>query len=262
MRLTYSTGPEFSSPIDGLSISIQLTVEQGTISQQFLIFNSSHADKEVQYALQAEGSTVTTLHVEGDRWEMNGDFDGSASKPQITRDANGFFVLEEDKTVLQHDDTTTRNVTRSEAVMAVFHNGVRISSENIISMPVKDENWARRGTAINNLPFNQKTRNVLCVPAQGIQELVVQYKLRPHHDHKLPRLDYLDVGTFLYGDQDKDWDCKNDKKIDKGFNAIFGRHLEHILCLCLIKNIPSSKSGPRVPFDTSLAAGSTPVGDL
>jgi len=99
--------------LDGLTISIQFAVEQRTISQQFLLLNPSNEEKEVQYALQAVGSTVTTLHVEDDRWERNGEFDWSTTKPQIFRNLNGCFTLEESDAVLQRDGTTTENRTRN-----------------------------------------------------------------------------------------------------------------------------------------------------
>lgn len=259
-RLEWVNGrwPRISYELDGLRISIQFTVEQGAISQQFLIRNPSNEKKEVQYALQAVGSTVTTLHVEDDRWERNGEFDWSASKPQIIRGLNDSFTLEENKTILQQDGTTAENSTRSKAVLAIFHNAIPIRSENIVLIPVEDENMAYRGTGMKNIPLSQESLDMLCVPPHGVQELVVQYKLRPHHNKDMLSLRYHDVGTFLHNDQHGSCGFEDDIE----FNTIFRRKLEHILCLCLVKNLSNSKGGPRIPFDTTFASGSTPAGDL
>jgi len=131
--------------------------------------------------------------------------------------------------------------------MAIFHNGIRISSENVVLIPVEDENPARRG--MKNLPLSQESFNTLYVPPYGVQELILQYKLRPHRNKKMSCLSYLDVGTFLHNDQPGSCDSERDIR----------RNPEHILCLCLVKNVPDSKSGPRIPFDTTFASGSTPV---
>jgi len=178
---------------------------------------------------------VTTLHVEDDRWERNGEFDWLTTKPQIFRNLNGSFTLEESEAVLQRDGTTTENSTRSEAVMAIFHNGIRISSENIVLIPVEDESPARRG--MKNLPLSQESFDMLYVPPYGVQELILQYKLRPHRNKEMSYLSYLDVGTFLHNDQPGS--CGFGRDIE--FNTIFRRNLEHILCLCLVKNVPDSK---------------------
>lgn len=199
---------------------------------------------------------MTTLHVEHDRWERNGEFGWSTTKPQIFRNSHGSFTLEESETVLQEDGTTTENSTRSEAIMTIFHNGIRISSENIVLIPVEDENPTRR--RMKNPPLSHGSFNMLHVPPRGVQELTLQYKLRPHGNKKMSYLSYLDVGTFLHNDQP----CSCGFERDIEFNTIFRRNLEHILCLCLIKNVPDSKSGPRIPFDNTFASGSTPAGDL
>ena len=250
--------PHVSYELEDFRVSVQFTVEQGVISQQFLIKNTSNTEKHIRYALQAEGSTVTTLHVEDDRWEMNEDFDWSAPKPQVVSDLKGYFTLGENKGVLHQDHTTTDDDMRSEAILTVFHNGVRISSEDIVLIPVEHETLPSRGKGMNDLLTNRKRPNILCVPPHGVQELLVQYKLRFDHKNEMPFLDYLDVGTFLLRDQHYFWSFKDDSE----FNTIFRRQLEHILCLCLVNVIPHSKSGPRVPFDTTLASGSTPAGDL
>ncbi len=111
---------------------------------------------------------------------------------------------------------------------------------------------------MNDLLTNRKCPNILCVPSHEAQELLVQYKLRFDHKSEITCVDYLDAGTFLHRDQHYLWSFKDDDKL----NTIFRRQLEHILCLCIVKIIPDSKSGPRVPFDTALASGSTPAGDL
>jgi len=153
---------------------------------------------------------------------------------------NGSFTLEESEAVLQRDGTTNENSTRSEAVMAIFHCGIRISSENIVLIPVEDENPARRG--MKNLPLSQESFSMLYVPPHGVQELILQYRLRPHRNKEMSYLSYLDVGTFLHNDQPGS--CGFERDIE--FNTIFRRNLEHILCLCLVKNIPDSKSGSRI----------------
>lgn len=83
--------------------------------------------------------TVTTLHIENDRWEMNEDFDWLTSKPQVVRGLNGYFTLGENKGVLHQDHSTTNDDMRSEVILTVFHNGVRVNSENIVLIPVEHE---------------------------------------------------------------------------------------------------------------------------
>ena len=259
-RLEWVNGrwPRISYESDGLSVSIQYTVQQGVISQQFLIKNPSKKDQKIPYALQAEGSTVTTLHIEDNVWEMTDDFDWTASKPQIVRDLNGFYILGENKSVMHQDGTRTKYSGNSEAIMAVFHNGVRLGAENVRLIPIEDEAPVAQRKPSENLLLNQNFPSVLCIPPHGIEEVVVQYILRSHIDNELPYLDYFDVGTFLRNEQYCVWSFKEESV----FNNIFRRQLEHILCLCLVKVVPSSNSGPRIPFDTTLASGSTPVGDL
>ena len=250
--------PRISYDLGGLRMFIQFTVEQGVISQQFLIVNPSNSQKDVQYALQADGSTVSTLHIEDNKWEMTSDFDWSAAKPRVERDGNGFFTLGENAPALSKGDTIAKSISRSEAGIALFHNGIHISSENIVLIPIKDEISARRESGMRSLPFDQMFPNVLSIPAHGVQELVVQYELRSHRHNQSSPFRYLDIGTFLHGDQHGHWRFQDDTK----FNTILRRQLEHILCVCLVKTVPNSKSGPRVPFDTMLASGSTPASDL
>lgn len=199
---------------------------------------------------------MTTLQVEDDRWERNGDFDWSNSKPQIIRKVNDSFNLEEKETIVQQHDTAAENSTWSEAVMAVFHNGIRIDFENIVLIPVEDRISPRRD--LKTLPLSQKPSNIFHFPPHGVQELVVQYKIQPHRNKRMSHLSYLDVGTFLHNDQH----CSCGSKDDIEFNIVFRRKLEHILCLCLVRNVPDLKSGPHIPFDTTFALGSTPAGDL
>ena len=159
---------------------------------------------------------------------------------------------------MQQDGTTIKYNMWSEAIMAIFQNGVRIGSENIILIPIADEILASQRRTSQNLLLNQKCPSVLCFSPHETQELVVQYKMRSHHVNELPCLDYLDLGTFFCSDQHCVWSFREDNK----FNNVFGRQLEHILCICLVKVVTSSKNRPRILFDTTLTSGSITVGDL
>lgn len=143
---------------------------------------------------------------------------------------------------MQRDGTTNENSTRSEAVMAIFHCGIRISSENIVLIPVEDENPARRG--MKNLPLSQESFNMLYVPPHGVQELILQYRLRPHRNKEMSYLSYLDVGTFLHNDQPGSCGFERDME----FNTIFRRNLEHILCLCLSRMYQIRRAAREFPL--------------
>lgn len=140
--------------------------------------------------------------------------------------------------------------------MAIFHCGIRISSENIVLIPVEDENPARRG--MKNLPLSQESFNMLYVPPHGVQELILQYRLRPHRNKEMSYLSYLDVDTFLHNDQPGSCGFERDMGIQHHLQTKPRTHFMPML----VKNVPDSKSGSRIPFKTTFASGSAPAGDL
>ena len=153
-----------------------------------------------------------------------------------------------------------RTFVRGEAVIAVFHNGTPVIPDNTfpISVPDRYDGDGDEGKPDTNRPLDPSKS--LHIKSKGVEKLVVQYKLRTHGSQDWRVLEYLDVDMFLKGDCFGNW-CwqQNDK-----FNPILRRHLEHILCVCLVNVVSKSDQQLRFAFinDFTFESGSAPENDL
>ena len=249
--------PRISYLLARLEVSIQFSIEHGIVSQRLLIKNPFDVDKDLHFALQAGGSTVTTLHIEDDRWEMNEVLGQPATKPQIMQDLDGHFVLGEERLAPKLNDDSTKKSVTSEALIALFRNGNSISPNNIVLRPVEENKSPYQETPSTTILPTPRTPDIISIQPHGVQEVDVQYMLRPYGDNSRS-VRYFDVGIFLASEQHGIWNFINNNDI----NTILLRHLEHILCTCIVPIALNSKSGPRIPFDTALASGSSPSSDL
>ena len=275
--------------IDGLEVSVLFTVNHGILSQQYLIGNPSAEQKSFRFALQIGGAQVNTLHVEETRW-VGADVDEWSEEQQnLPHTSYGFQIAEKEweKTpetmgqdvdtakiatqgealapeTVHHGSGTAKITTRGEAVIAVFHNDELLKPENAFQIPIgsndsdsdteESDDEQKLGNNASSAPSN-----LLDVASCGVQKLVVQYNLQPYgcQDSKVSL--FQETGAFLKSEGCGNWSFVK----DDDFNPVFRRHLEYILCLCLIKD------GPRlerqyVPFinDITFESGSTPMNDL
>ena len=84
--------------------------------------------------------------------------------------------------------------------------------------------------------------NPLRLPPIEMQRLVVQYSdLGPYQSDKSRKPEPLDMIKFLKDGQAGKWRFSQNNE----FNPIFRRHLEHILCLCLVNIDADSADGPH-----------------
>lgn len=145
-------------------------------------------------------------------------------------------------------------------MIAVFHDGTLVYSDvNFpISFPHNHEDGDDEPEQDRKRPLNPSKS--LHVKAKGVKRLVVQYKLQSYGSHDSQVLDYTDVDTLLKGDRFGNWSFQQNEK----YNPIFRRHLEHILCVCLVKIVPNSDQQQRFAFisDLTFESGSAPLNDL
>ena len=275
--------------IDGLEVSVLFTVNHGILSQQYLIGNPSAEQKSFRFALQIGGAQVNTLHVEGSRWVGADEDEWSEEQQNLPHTSYGFQVAEKEwkKTpetmgqdvdtakfatqgealtpeTVHHGSDSAKITTRGEAVIAVFHNDDLLKPENAFQIPVgsNDSDGDTEESDDEQKPGNNASSapsNLLDVASCGIQKLVVQYNLQPYgcQDSKVSLLQ--ETGTFLKSEGCGNWSFVKDDE----FNPVFRRHLEYILCLCLIKDGPKLER-QYVPFinDITFESGSTPMNDL
>ena len=257
--------------IDGILVSVLLTVNEGVLSQQFFIKNPSSENKSVGFALQIQGATATTLRVRDGRWAPS-DM-RSVHRPK----ASGHYsIIEgEDKGSsdgsLQQEDDNVKNATRGEAVITVFHGSELLELDRTACVPISSYYSPSRDDEDSDDLYNdtQNTSDrtipsvssgVLPIASKGVEKLVLQYRLQSHSGEKPRSPKCQDVETFLKRDQSRNWSFKEDHKL----NSVFRRYLEHILCLCLVHVTPHPGGECRIPFmnDVTLEFGSTPLGDL
>lgn len=277
-RLEWINGrwPCIHYKIDGVFISVLLTVNKGVLSQQYIIKNPSGESKAVRFALQDQGATVRTLRVAHGQWSPSDEYDfDDEMEPQLRTNTSGVYKLVEkghERSPVepyQQDGDAVPNV--ANAVFAVFHNGELLNLDRTASVPIRlpweaDSNGDDSGDADDDIKGKSDetvpspSSGVLQVASKGVQKLVLQYKVHSHSVEQPRSLEYLDLETFLKSDQSRNWSFKEDHK----FNSIFRRYLEHILCLCLVDIMPDPDKERRIPFmnDVTLESASTPLGDL
>lgn len=286
--------PCINYKIGGLDVSVLFTVDEGILSQRYLITNRSAAQESIQYTLQVGGAQVNTLHVEGRDWAgANDDEWADEYQFHLSHSTYAFHIEEtqwekapdavqqnddtpkittqaEDATpeAVQHDNDTPKITTRGQAMIALFHNDKIVTPEDAFQSPIRasvhdsdgEESDDEEKTGKNaSSGFSQP----LHIVPYGEEKLVVQYSLRRYHEVQdqdsrviLPR----DITTLLKHEESGNWSFAQ----DDDFNPVFRRHLEHILCLCLVNDGPSSEQHHHVPFinDITFRLGSMPINDL
>lgn len=268
-RLEWINGrwPCIQYELDGFLISVLFTVNEGVLSQQFFIENPSSESKAVRFALQVQNAIIRTLRVAHGRWTpSDASYDLEGSVPPLQPNASGLY------NIVEREHKTTRNDAvpdgvKGEAVFAVIHNGKTLVLDRTASIPISlpwDPDSGRNSDddvkSKSDQTIPSASSGFLEVAPQAVQKLVVQYKLQSHDIEQPWSLQSLNVESFLKSDQSRSWSFQKDHE----FNPIFRRHLEHILCLCLVDVMPDLGKERRVPFmnDITLESASTPLGDL
>ena len=265
-RLEWVNGrwPCIHYEVDGIVVSILFTVQAGVLLQQFVLTNASQEDKKVHFRLDIEELVVNTLHVKGHRWTLDNDRNGRVNILGFEHNADTSFNKSEAEQVKTRDysQRATKDEEkpiRDEALVSVFLNDTLLKFDDAVFTSEDSDDEVNEELYENGKGNRLVSSGVLSIPSKGLQKLVVQYKLRYRSDEScIP--DNLGTDAFLRKDQVWNWAFKQEHK----FNAIFRRHLEHILCLCLVKSTPNKDQHLRTPFitDPTFRIGSTPVGDL
>lgn len=154
---------------------------------------------------------------------------------------------------------------RNEAVIRIFQNGTLVIPEDTfpISIPRtfpfdSNEDSDHESEQAGKPPPNPP--KPLQIKPKGAETLVLQYKLQPHGIQDPRGLEYLNADRILEVEPSRNWTFKQNDT----FNPIFRRHLEHILCVCLVKIVPISDQQHRFAFinDFTFESGSEPENDL
>lgn len=149
---------------------------------------------------------------------------------------------------------------RGEAVIAVFHNDELVLQDGTLPISVPDDDESSRIEGEQERRQTLDSSTLLQVKPRGVEKLALQYKLQSRESQDTQILQYLDVDKLLKGDRIWNWSFEQDHK----FNPIFRRHLEHILCVCLVNVMPI----PHPPFqyafisDFTFESGSSALNDL
>ena len=286
--------PCINYKVGGLDVSVLFTVAGGILSQRYLIANPSAEQKFIRYTLKAGGAQVNTLHVNGRRWSGAEDdewddvyqfhlspsthaFHISEVKrdkpPDVAQDnddaanitTRAQYIIPE---AVQHDSKIPKITTRGQAVVALFHNDKLVAPENVFQAPISVNAYDSDGEESNDEvtsgePTSSAFSEPLHVVPYGVQKLVVQYRLQPYdefNDEDSGILRPRDVDTLVKRENSGNWSfVQNDD-----FNPIFRRHLEHILCLCVVNEGRDSEQQHHISFinDITFESGSTPIIDL
>ena len=283
--------PCINYKVGGLNVSVLFTVDGGVLSQRYLIANPSAEQISVQYTLEVGGAQVNTLHVEGQKWAGANDNEWADEyQSHLPYSTYAFHISEtewyrppdamqynDDTTkiatqadhatpeAVQHENDIPKITTRGQALIALFHNDELVAPENAFQTPIRanfDDSDGEESDDEENAGKNASTgfSEPLHVVPYGVQKLVVQYSLQPYDKFKdkdsrvfHPR----DIDALLKREESGNWSFAQ----YDDFNPIFRRHLEHILCICLV---PSSEQQHHVPFvnDITFESGSMPMNDL
>ena len=253
---------------DGLDVSVLFTVDRGILSQQYLIANPSVEQKSFRFALQIGGAQVNTLHVDGTGWVGAND-EWSDEIHNLPHTSHAFHVAEKlwDETTdaTQHGSDGAKLSTRGEAIIAVLHNDELLAPENAVQIPVwRNDSDSDGGESDDEQKSGKQvssaSSSLLNVAPSGVQKLVMQYSLRPYGVEDSRVLLPQETGTLMKSERSGNWSFVK----DDDFNPIYRRHLEYILCLCLISDRPRPEEQSRNPFinDITFESGSTPMNDL
>ena len=291
--------------VGGLDVSVLFTVDEGILSQRYLITNPSTEQKAAQYSLKIGGAQVNTLHVEGQEWVGAGEHESADKyRDHLPHWASAFYVTEKQwekaSEAMQHNDDpmkittqnekataeavedgddTPKSAKRGQARIALFHNDNLVAPEDAPQTPIptifydsdREEADDEKKTGDKAPPAFSEPLNV--VPS-GVQKFVVQYSLRPYDESQeqysrviLPQ----NVKNLLKREESGNWSFawKDGRNIGKDlqddkFSQILRRHLEHIMCLCLVSGGPKSKQQHHIPFinDITFQSASMPINDL
>lgn len=199
------------------------------------------------------------------KWAGHSEPELSPEEPSILPGTNGaFHIAERELKKIREasikDDHDAKSIERGEASIAVFHDGTLVCSDVPlpISFPQGHENIDDGAEQDRKQSLNPS--KPLHVKAKGLERLVVQYKLQSYGSHDNRVLEYTDVETFLKNDRLGNWSFQQNEK----YSPIFRRHLEHILCVCLVDIVPNSDQQRRFAFisDSTFESGSAPLNDL
>lgn len=243
--------------VDGTLVSIIFTVNAGVLSQQLIVENPSSEDKAVRFALETGDATVTSLRVAQGRWTSSDSL--HVMEPLNARGC--YRIAEDPHEILQQDHHPATDAVKGEARIAVFHNGELLKLADHASVPIRDDDQPDGDVQSNSdhtVPSAPSA--ILQVASKAIHKLVLQCELQSHSREDSWNPKCLNVESFLRSEQSKSWSFNEHHEL----NPIFRRHLEHILCLCLVNIPPDQGEERRVPFinDVTLDSESTPLSDL
>lgn len=253
---------------DGLDVSVLFTVDRGILSQQYLIANPSAEQKSFRFALQIGGAQVNTLHVDNTGWVGAND-EWSDEIHNLPHTIRAFHVAEklwgEVPDATQHGSDSANFSTRGEAVIAVLHNDELLAPENAFQIPIwRNDSDSDGGESDDEQKSGKQvpsaSSSLLNVASSGVQKLVVQYSLQAYGVEDSRVLLPQGTDTLLKSERSGNWSFVK----DDDFNPIYRRHLEYILCLCLISDRQRPDEHCRIPFinDITFESGSTPMNDL
>ena len=253
---------------DGLDVSVLFTVDRGILSQQYLIANPSAEQKSFRFALQIGGAQVNTLHVDGAEWVGAND-EWSDEIRNLPHTIHAFHVAEklwdESPDATQHGSDSAKSSTRGEAVIAILHNDELLAHENAFQIPIwRNDSDSDDGESDDEQKSEKQissaSSSLLNVASSGVQKLVVQYNLGPYGVEDSQVLLPQETGTLLRSEISRNWSFVK----DDDFNPIYRRHLEYILCLCVISDRQRPEEQCRNPFinDITFESESTPMNDL
>ena len=286
--------PCISYKVGDLDVSVLLTVAGGVLSQRYLIANSSAEQRSICYTLKAGGAQVNTLHVDGQRWsgsredESEDEYQNRLSHsthafhisevqrdkpPDVTQDSGDTakistraeYIIPE---TVKHDSEIPKITTQGQAIIALFHNNEVVAPESVFQAPasanVHDSDDEESNDEVNTgEPTSTAFSEPLHIVPHGEIKLVVQYRLQPYdefNDQDSGNLHPRDVDTLVKREKAENWSFAQ----GDDFNSIFRRHLEHILCLCVVNEGPNSGKEHYVSFinDITFESESRPINDL
>ena len=286
--------PCISYKVGGLDVSVLFTVAAGILSQHYLIANPSAEQRSIRYTLEAGGAQVNTLHVDGQRWSGAKDEESEDEyQLHLSHSTQAFHISEVQRNkpsdvtqdnddaeniitradhiipeAVQHDSEIPKITTRGQAVIALFHNDELVTPEYAFQAPISANAYDSDGEESNDEvttgePTSTAFSEPLHVVPNGVQKLVVQYRLQPYdelNDQDSEILHPQDVDTLVKREKSGNWSFVQ----DDDFNSIFRRHLEHILCLCVVNEGPDSEQQHHISFinDITFESESMPINDL